>query len=96
MDARSVQAFPSSQNSRPCSGRNVKFGVSILFILGFVAVQAVKDNGSFDPPVGSIGLPTGQVAPSFSLTDQFGQEQSNQTLRGPRGTVLLFFRSADW
>jgi hypothetical protein len=74
----------------------VKFGVSILFVLSFVTVQAVKDDGALEPSVDSIGLPTGQGAPSFSLTDQFGQEQSNQTLRGPRGTVLLFFRSADW
>lgn len=44
----------------------------------------------------SIGLPVGDKAPPFSARDQFGQEQSLDTLRGPRGTVLLFFRSADW
>lgn len=44
----------------------------------------------------SIGLPVGQKAPSFSTRDQFGREQTLDTLRGPKGTVLLFFRSADW
>lgn len=44
----------------------------------------------------SIGLAVGEKAPSFSAHDQFGQTQSLDTLKGPRGTVLLFFRSADW
>ena len=44
----------------------------------------------------SIGLEVGQKAPSFSARDQFGEEQTLETLKGPKGTVLLFFRSADW
>ncbi len=43
-----------------------------------------------------IGLPAGRKAPDFSVSDQFGHEQSLETLRGKNGTVLLFFRSADW
>jgi peroxiredoxin len=43
-----------------------------------------------------IGLAVGAKAPSFSLRDQSGRAQTNQTLRGPKGTVLLFVRSADW
>lgn len=38
----------------------------------------------------------GQQAPAFMLGDQFDSMQSNATLKGPRGTVLLFVRSADW
>jgi hypothetical protein len=44
----------------------------------------------------SIGLPVGQKAPAFSLRDQFGHEQTLESLKGSHGTVLLFFRSADW
>jgi hypothetical protein len=44
----------------------------------------------------SIGLAVGQKAPAFSATDQNGQLQTLDTLKGPNGTVLLFFRSADW
>ena len=44
----------------------------------------------------AIGLPTGQKAPAFSLRDQFGRQQTLDSLKGSRGTVLLFFRSADW
>jgi hypothetical protein len=44
----------------------------------------------------AIGLPVGQKAPAFSAPDQFGRQQTLETLKGPKGTVLLFFRSADW
>lgn len=44
----------------------------------------------------SIGLTVGEKAPAFSARDQFGRTQTLDTLRGPKGTVLLFFRSADW
>jgi hypothetical protein len=44
----------------------------------------------------SIGLAVGQKAPAFSARDQFGRVQTLDTLKGPNGTVLLFFRSADW
>lgn len=44
----------------------------------------------------SIGLPVGQKAPGFSVHDQFGRTQTLESLKGPKGTVLLFFRSADW
>jgi hypothetical protein len=44
----------------------------------------------------SIGLPVGKKAPAFSARDQFGQDQTLDSLKGTNGTVLLFFRSADW
>jgi hypothetical protein len=44
----------------------------------------------------SIGLAVGQKAPAFSIRDQFGRVQTLETLKGTNGTVLLFFRSADW
>ena len=44
----------------------------------------------------SIGLAVGQKAPDFSARDEFGHVQTLETLKGPNGTVLLFFRSADW
>ena len=44
----------------------------------------------------SIGLSLGQKVPALSLRDQFGHIQTLESLKGPNGTVLLFFRSADW
>jgi hypothetical protein len=44
----------------------------------------------------SIGLAVGQKAPAFSLRDEFDRVQTLDSLKGTNGTVLLFFRSADW
>jgi len=44
----------------------------------------------------SIGLALGQKAPPFAVRDQFGRVETLETLKGRKGTVLLFFRSADW
>jgi peroxiredoxin len=44
----------------------------------------------------SFGLGVGQKAPAFLARDQFDQEQTLETLKGSKGTVLLFYRSADW
>jgi len=44
----------------------------------------------------AIGLAVGQKAPNFSTRDEFGRVQTLESLKGPNGTVLLFFRSADW
>lgn len=46
--------------------------------------------------VTDIGLAVGRKAPAFTARDQFGHEQNLATLKGPKGTVLLFVRSADW
>lgn len=43
-----------------------------------------------------IGLAVGQKAPAFSLRDQFGRAHTLDSLKGAKGTVVLFFRSADW
>ena len=64
------------------------------------AILAATMSGQAQSPKSTegpaIGMEPGVKAPSFRLKDQFGREQSNETLRGPNGTVLLFFRSADW
>jgi hypothetical protein len=64
-----------------------------------VTVQGVLDDDTIrisSVELMSIGLAVGQKAPAFSARDQFGRVQTLDTLKGPNGTVLLFFRSADW
>lgn len=58
--------------------------------------MAQRKQPTADAVSAPIGLQIGEKAPTFSATDQFGREQSNETVKGPKGTVLLFFRSADW
>jgi hypothetical protein len=42
------------------------------------------------------GLNIGAAAPVIHATDQFGKEQTIDSLMESQGLVLLFFRSADW
>ena len=76
----------------------MKIEVAVLFLVGLSAVCEWSRNRAHESRLGSpsVGLEIGQQAPAFALPDQFGQEQSNETLKGSKGTVLLFFRSADW
>lgn len=66
----------------------------LLLVVGFSSAQEGKSLGA--EAAAPIGLALGQTAPAFSAIDQFGRSQSKETLKGPRGTILLFFRSADW
>ncbi|MGA7412099.1 MAG: hypothetical protein WBW33_16605 [Bryobacteraceae bacterium] len=42
------------------------------------------------------GPEVGSAAPYFSTVDQFGKTQSLRTVLGPKGALLVFYRSADW
>jgi hypothetical protein len=46
--------------------------------------------------VSTIGPQVGTVAPAFAGTDQNGATRSLKSAAGPKGTMLVFFRSADW
>jgi cytochrome oxidase Cu insertion factor (SCO1/SenC/PrrC family) len=75
----------------------MRLGVAILLGVCFLGTANQQDNRTSAPATApAIGLPVGQAAPAFALHDQFDHAVSNETLRGENGTVLLFFRSADW
>lgn len=42
------------------------------------------------------GPEIGTRIPAFQARDQHGTLQTFQSLRGPRGLVITFVRSADW
>ena len=44
----------------------------------------------------SLGPQIGQAVPSFTLSDQHGTPRALASLLGPKGAILVFFRSADW
>ena len=46
--------------------------------------------------VDRIGPQVGASLPDFSLRDQHGESRSLRSLLGPKGAVIVFFRSADW
>ncbi len=42
------------------------------------------------------GPKTGETAPDFRLQDQTGAARTLHSLMGPKGLMLVFYRSADW
>ncbi|HUE89387.1 MAG TPA: hypothetical protein VMO26_25185 [Vicinamibacterales bacterium] len=46
--------------------------------------------------IDSVGPQVGVSVPEFSGVDQFNRTQTLASVAGPEGTMLVFFRSADW
>ncbi len=67
----------------------------IILSVFFSALGFAPQNPPLDSAP-SIGINVGEKMPSFAASDQYGHEVSSDTLKGPNGTVLVFFRSADW
>lgn len=44
----------------------------------------------------TLGPQVGQRAPDFALTDQQGAQRTLKSVLGPKGAMIVFFRSADW
>jgi cytochrome oxidase Cu insertion factor (SCO1/SenC/PrrC family) len=75
--------------------------VSALLAATAVTVFAQQPGASAaaSPPpidVTRLGPQVGERVPDFSLTDHQGRTQTLETLMGPSGAMLVFFRSADW
>ena len=63
-----------------------------LLVVGCVALSSI---GYVKAQVPS-GPEVGAVIPAFELPDQNGHKQTLSSVAGPKGTLLVFFRSADW
>jgi peroxiredoxin len=46
--------------------------------------------------VAKLGPQVGTAVPDFSLADQHGKRQTLQSVMGPKGAMIVFYRSADW
>lgn len=68
-----------------------------MFSFCLLALGCWSDNSSSAQLASpSTGSSVGQKMLPFTARDQFGKDVSSDTLKGSNGTVLLFFRSADW
>jgi hypothetical protein len=66
-----------------------------------IAVLALSASGLMSqapPPVdiAKIGPQVGAAVPEFAGVDQFGKRHTLASTSGPKGAMLVFFRSADW
>src|SRR6266581_206807 len=46
--------------------------------------------------VSKLGPQVGAMVPDFSLADQHGKKWTLQSVMGPKGAMIVFYRSADW
>ena len=70
---------------------------ALMFSFCLFAFGCGSDKSSSPKLVSPLtGSSAGQKMPPFVAHDQFGHEVSSETLKGSRGVVFLFFRSADW
>jgi len=68
------------------------FGARIGLALILFAACAV----AFAQQAIKTGPEVGSRLPSFEALDQNGRPQNLKTILGPKGALLVFFRSADW
>ena len=76
--------------------RELTLSSVIAVLLGLFA--GVQSN---PPPrthidVSKLGPQVGERVPDFDLADQNGKRWTLQSITGPKGAMLVFFRSADW
>jgi hypothetical protein len=68
--------------------------VALVFTAAAALVSAVQKQP--DVNVDGIGPKIGEVAPDFEALDQHGVPRRLSSLMGPKGAMLVFYRSADW
>jgi hypothetical protein len=72
---------------------------SALALAGLLLQTAAAQQGAparTPIEVSKLGPQVGQPVPEFSLKDQNGKVWTRQSIMGPKGAMLVFFRSADW
>jgi hypothetical protein len=69
--------------------RNVVLTAVVFGSVGLAAQLPAVDTTKIGPQVGA-------MVPALSGTDQFGRTHTLSSVYGPKGAMLVFFRSADW
>jgi cytochrome oxidase Cu insertion factor (SCO1/SenC/PrrC family) len=68
--------------------------IAVPFAAAAVLISAAAAQSPTDPA--TLGPQVGEKAIPFTLPDQNGAPRDSAALAGPNGTMLVFFRSADW
>jgi len=71
-----------------------KFIISIIAATSASILVAQSPGQKID--LSKLGPQVGERIPDFSLKDQNGKPWTLQSIMGPQGAMLVFYRSADW
>ncbi len=66
-----------------------------LLAIGALTLAPAVMSAQSDAPLAT-GPAVGEKIPQFEAVDQSSRRQTFETLKGPNGLLLLFYRSADW
>jgi hypothetical protein len=72
----------------------IGLATTLVLLLSSVAAQQQPQTSAID--VEKLGPQVGTTVPDFSLPDQHGVTRSLKSVLGPKGAIIVFFRSADW
>jgi hypothetical protein len=75
--------------------RRVVSRVPLVIALAQVLIMAFIA-GTISAADFASGIPVGSKIPTFEARDQKGEVQTFESIRGPKGAFLVFYRSADW
>ena len=70
--------------------------LAVLAFGGTAAPVAARQTAATAIDVETLGPKVGDTVPDFTLPDQHGATRTLKSLMGPKGAILVFFRSADW
>ena len=73
--------------------RNRLFGLLALLA---AAVSGLSSQVPTATDTSKLGPQVGAVVPAFTGVDQFGKTHTLASTYGPKGAMIVFFRSADW
>ena len=79
-------------------GMYKRIGIGLVTALACLTVGRLGAQQPAGPAieVEKLGPQVGAMVPDFTLPDQHGVTRSLKSLMGPKGAILVFFRSADW
>lgn len=70
--------------------------MKLLMVAVGVLVSVVSLVSQSTVDLEHVGPQIGSRVPSFTMPDQTGRMRTLDSLMGPKGVILVFFRSADW
>ena len=71
--------------------RGMPLVIALAQVLIFALMVGTLSAADFDA-----GISVGSKIPTFEARDQKGMLQTFESIRGPKGAFLVFYRSADW
>jgi hypothetical protein len=80
----------------PSEARRLLMAILISLVVPIGAPANGQPASDTAPDVQKLGPQIGAHVPDFSLPDQSGLTHTLASVMGPKGAMLVFFRSADW